>query len=100
MQLEVRGDDASDNRVAQQRITETVHNTDNAEMHEQARRCQLRLQRNMVYWESQNGCCVSNSSLWRPDDGLMERVPRFRVPRFVYPSVGRVALFLVDFNKC
>ena len=39
---------------------------------------------------------------WRPDDRLTEGVPRFRVlcllSHLVYPSVGRVALFLVDLS--
>ena len=40
---------------------------------------------------------------WRPDNRLTEGVLRFRVycfPHYVYPSVGRVALFSVDSCRC
>ena len=56
----------------------------------------------VMEWKSQNICFVSNSPL-APDDKLTKGVPRFRVQsllHLVYPSVGQVALFLVDLGRC
>ena len=53
----------------------------------------------MVEWRSQIADAIP-TLYWRPDEWLTEGAFRFRVdvflPHPVYPSVGRVAFFLVD----
>ena len=56
----------------------------------------------MLWWSGDHKFLVNPTLHWRPDDQLTEEIPRLRGLCFrahlVCPSVGRVALFLVDLS--
>ena len=58
----------------------------------------------LLWWSGNHKISVLFLTLhWRPNDRLTKGVPRFRVQsllHLVYPSVGQVALFLVDLGRC